>query len=398
VLLDHAPGSDTATLASGSTLARFRYAYTRREQQRPVDERTIEQEGQAAKIERIRALNRFLVDLFVKTRTSPPEQITLDFDATDDPTHGGQQLTLFHGHYKQHQYLPLLLFEGHTGFPLGGWLRTGTAHASWGVVEILADLVPALRAAWPDVKILIRGDAGYAIPALYEFCEQNKLDYVIGYSTNDVLKARTQVTMNYVQARAELYDEPCQLFQDLPDYQAGSWDRPRRVIAKCEVTVQGGPNRRFVLTTLKGRPEHVYRGVYTQRGNVPERAIEELKQGLGIDRLSSHRFFANAFALQCHLLAYALFHLFREASAEVPEVAGHTLETVRARVLKIGAVVKTSARKVWFHAATNWPGRAVFRRVCAAVNAFAERLDRLWPDRLVEGLSISWGGRVTITK
>lgn len=398
VLLGHAPGAETATLASGSTLARFRYAYTRREQQLPVDERTIEQECQAAKCARIRVLNRFLADLFVKTRTSVPDQITLDFDATDDPTHGRQQLTLFHGHYKQHQYLPLLLFEGHTGFPLGGWLRTGTAHASWGVVEVLAELVPVLRAAWPDVKILIRGDAGYAIPALYEFCEEHRLDYVIGYPTNDVLKAHTQVTMNYAQARAELDDEPCQLFQDLPSYQAGSWDRPRRVIAKCEVTAQGGPNRRFVITTLQGRPEHVYRGVYTQRGNVPERAIEELKHGLGIDRLSSHRFFANAFALQCHLLAYALFTLFREANATVPEVAEHTLETVRARVLKIGAVVHTSARKVWFHAATNWPGQLVFRRVCAAVKAFAQRLGRLWPDRLMEGLSIKLGGRATLTK
>ena len=398
VLCNHAPGTEDATLASGSTLARFRYCFTRRQRQLPIEERTIEQECQAAKCERMRVLNQFLVDLFVKTRTSVPERITLDFDATDDPTHGAQQLSLFHGYYQQHQYLPLLVFDGDSKFPLAGWLRSGVAHASWGAVETLEQLVPVLRAAWPGVEILVRADSGYAIPALYEFCEEHELKYVIGYSSNDVLKARTQVMMNYVQAWAELHDESCQRFQDLVDYRAGSWDRPRRVIAKCEVTAQGGPNRRFVVTNLTGRPEHIYRRVYVRRGDAPERAIEELKHGLSIDRLSSHRFFANAFALQCHLLAYALFILFREANANVPEVAEHTLETIRARVLKVCAVVKTSARKVWFHASANWPGRGVFVRVCAAVNAFAEQFGQLWPDRLAEALSIKLGGAVAIIK
>lgn len=135
-----------------------------------------------------------------------------------------------------------------------------------------------------------------------------------------------------------------------------------------------------------------------KRGDAPERAIEELKHGRGIDRLSSHRFFANAFARPCHLLAYALFILFREANAAVPEVARHTLETVRARVFKFGAVVKTSARKVWFQASASWPGRGLFHRICAAVNAHALKLGRLWPNRLADALSIKLGGPVTITK
>lgn len=398
VLVDHAPATEDSTLASGSTLARFRYAYTRREQQLPIDDRRIDEECQAAKCERLRVVNQFLIDLFVKTRASVPNQIVLDFDATDDPTHGQQQLSLFHGYYEQHQYLPLLVFEGNTKFPLAGWLRSGAAHASWGAVETLREMVPTLRAAWPDVEILVRADSGYAVPELYEFCEENNLKYVIGYATNNVLKASTQRTMNYVQAWAELYDEPYQRFQELSDYQAGSWNRSRRIIAKCEVTAQGGPNRRFVVTNLAERPEHVYRQVYVKRGDAPERAIEELKHGLGIDRLSAHRFFANAFTMQCHLLAYALFILFREANAEVPEIANHTLETIRTRVLKIGAVVKTSARKVWFHASANWPGRSLFCRVCDAVGVFAKRLGRLWPNRLAEALSIKLGSSVIITK
>lgn len=398
VLVGHAPGTEAATLASGSTLARFRYAYTRREQQLPVDERKIDEECQAAKCSRLRVMNRLFVDLFTKTRPRVPQRITLDLDATDDPTHGQQQLSLFHGYYQQHQYLPLLVFDGDTKFPLAGWLRSGTAHASWGALETLQELVPQLRAAWPDVEILVRADSGYALPELYEFCEEQKLKYVIGYATNGILRARTQVLMNYVAARASLDDEPCQRFQEIGDYQAGSWDRPRRIVAKCEVTAQGGINRRFVVTNLTQRPEHVYRQVYVQRGDAPERAIEELKHGLSLDRLSSHRFFANAFTLQCHLLAYALFLLFREANADVPEIAGHTLETVRLRVLKVGAVVKTSARKVWFHTSANWPGRELFCRACAAVRTFTQRLGQLWPERLSEGLPIPPGNATTLTK
>lgn len=397
-LVGIAPGSDDATLASGSTLARFRYCFTRRQGQLSVDERTIEQECQTAKCERIRALNRYFVDLFVKTRSTPPTRITLDFDATDDPTHGSQQLSLFHGHYKQHQYLPLLVFEGETKFPLAGWLRSGTAHASWGAIDTLRELTEALRAAWPGVEILVRADAGYAIPELYTFCEENGLKYVIGYGTNNVLKSKSQILMNYVQACATMYDEPMQRFQDICDYQAESWDHPRRVIAKCEVTAQGGINRRFVITNLEESPKHIYCNVYVQRGDSPERAIQELKHGLSLDRLSSHRFLANAFAMQCHLLAYALFVLFREANAAVPEVAKHTLETVRSTLFKIGAVVKTSARKVWFHASATWPGRDLFVRVCDAVKSFAERLRQLWAEKLVAAQTIKLGNTATLTK
>lgn len=378
VLVDRVPGTDESRLASGSTLARFRYAYTRREQQQPVDQRTIEQECQTAKCQRLRELNAHLVELFVKTRLTVPKSITLDIDTTDDPAHGQQQLTLFHGYYDQNQYQPLLVFEGESKFPLAGWLRTGTAHPTWGAVETLTELVSVLRGAWPEVEILVRADAGYASPALYELCEAHQVNYVIGYATNDVLKRRTQVRMNYVAAMAELSGEPLQQFQDLPDYQAGTWDRPRRVIAKCEVTTQGGANRRYVVTNLTETPAHIYSQIYVRRGDAPERAIQELKHGLQIDRLSSHRFFANAFAMQCHLLAYALFILFREANAAVPEVAGHTLETVRSRVLKVGAVVKTTARRVWFHVSASWPERATLLKIETEVRRFTTRLRELW--------------------
>ena len=152
------------------------------------------------------------------------------------------------------------------------------------------------------------------------------------------------------------------------------------MFAKCEVTAQGDPNRRFVITNLTDRAETLSRDLDTQRGDSAERAIQELQHGLSSDRLSSHRFFANAFARPCHRRADALFLLFREAHAAIPEVAHATRETSRIRVFKIGAVVQPSTRRLWFHAASSWPGRELFVRVIRAVRTFTATLGRLWQD------------------
>jgi hypothetical protein len=396
-LADVAPTPEQP-LASGSTVSRFKYAYTRRQRQLPVEERTIEQECQTAKCQRIVAINQFLVETFTKTRRQTPTRIIVDLDASDDPAHGQQQLTFWHGYFDQQQYFPLLAFDGESGFPLGAWLRPGKSHASWGAVEALEGIVPALRAAWPDVEIVVRGDAGYGVPELYEYLEKNDLKYVIGYGSNAVLKRRTELLLNYVQAHAELYDEPCCQFTQFNDYQAESWSRPRRIIAKCEVTAQGGPNRRFVVTNLDDRPEAVYHGLYVKRGNYPERAIQELKHGLQMDRLSSHRFFANAFTLQCHVLAYALWVLFREANSATPEIAKHQLETVRTKLFKVGALARTSVRRIWFSISASWPSRDLFARACEAVSGYASALGRLWPDRLLQGLQAELGPSAVMLK
>lgn len=392
-LVGRHPGEDQP-LASGSTISRFRYAYTRRDHLEPVDERTIDQETQAARCQRLRALNEFYGQLFIRTRTTAPARIILDIDASDDPTHGAQQLALFHGYYEQHQYFPLFVFDGESGFPLAAWLRSGTAHASWGAVEALEQIVAQLRSAWPSVEIVVRADAGYSIPALLTFAEEQQLKYVIGYAKNPVLQRRTALWQNYAQAHAALYDEPCCMFTEFSDYQSQGWERPRRIIAKCEVTAQGGPNRRFVVTNLEGPPREVYHGLYVQRGKYPEQGLQELKHGLQMDRLSAHRFLANAFTLQCHVLAYALWVLFREASAKVPEVAGRRLTTVRSQLFKVGAVVTTSVRRIWYRIAASWPGQFLFRQVREAVRGFTDELGRLWPDRPEAGSDISLEGTV----
>jgi len=385
-------------LASGSTVSRFKYAYTRRQQRLPVEERTIEQECQTAKCQRIAAINHFLVETFIKTRRAKPARIIIDLDASDDPAHGQQQLTFWHGYFDQQQYFPLLAFDGESGFPLGAWLRPGKAHASWGAVEALEEIVPAMRAAWPDVEIVVRGDAGYGVPELYEHIEKNSLKFVIGYTSNAVLKRRTELLSNYTQAHAELHGEPCCRFTQFDDYQAESWSHPRRIIAKCEVTAQGGPNRRFVVTNLTDRPDAVYHGLYVKRGNYPEHGIQELKHGLQMDRLSSHRFFANAFTLQCHVLAYALWVLFREANSEVPEIAGCQLQTVQTKLFKVGALAQTSVRRIWFRISATWPGRDLFARVCKAVTSFTLELGKLWPNRLAERLQAKLGATAIVLK
>jgi len=371
-LCDVSPAEDEP-LASGSTVNRFQHAYTRREAEKPPQEREVLFEQREAHVQRIKQMNRYLVDLFIRTRRQRPARIVLDVDATDDPTHGDQQLSLFDGYRQQYQYKPLLVLDGETGFPLGGYLRPGTAHDSWGAADALRQIVAPLRAAWPDVPILVRGDTGFALPEVYDFCEAEKLPYALGYATNAVLKRRTQHLLNLAQAKFDLYEEKQQLFTTIKDYQAGTWSHPRTIVAKVEVMPQG-VNRRFVVTNMDDAPHAVYHGFYVQRGNVPERPIGELKNGLAMDRLSSHRFLANAFTMQCHLLAYALVVLFREALQEVTEVAHVEVATLRATVFKVGAVVETSVRRIWFHFSSSWPRRGLFRRICQAIDNFGGQL------------------------
>ena len=153
-------------LASGSMIARFQYAFTRRQAELPLEQRTVLGEIDQARTQRLKIVNRHLVDLFIRSRRQPPTTIILDVDATDDPVHGAQTLSAYHGYYGQHQYFPLLVYDGATGFPLAAWLRPGTVHASCGAADVRAEIVDALRAAWPEVTITVRGDSGLAVPAV----------------------------------------------------------------------------------------------------------------------------------------------------------------------------------------------------------------------------------------
>jgi len=382
ILADVSPDADNP-LASGSTLARFGYAYTRRQAELPPEERPVLLERRAAQCQRIKIVNDYLVDLFIRTRPSAPAEVILDADATDDPVHGAQALSGYHGYYQQHQYLPLLVYDGTTGFPLAAWLRPGTAHASLGAAEILDTIVTKLRAAWPGVRIRVRSDNGLAVPGLYDYCEAHNLPYVLGYASNAVLQRATEQALADLQVYYAFYGqrEPVvQRFESLSDYQADSWPHARRIVAKIEVTPQGN-QRRFVVTNQDDPPEAIYRGFYVQRGNVPEHPIGDMKNGLQADRLSACGFCANSFRLLVHTLAYAIVVLFREAAATIPEVATATISTLRQRLWKVGAVVVTTARRIQLHLSESWPGRDVWGRVLLAVRSFAERSSGEGPAR-----------------
>jgi DDE family transposase len=374
-LVDVNPDSERL-LASGSTVNRFHHAYTRRQAELPWEERPVLREVDAAQTQRLQVLNHYLSELFIRTRRKRPSYIVLDIDPSDDPTHGQQVLSLFHGYFDQYQYFPLFVFDGETGFPLAAWLRPGTVHASCGAVSTLRSIVEALRAAWPDVLILVRGDTGMAVPEVYEFCEAEGLLYGFGYASNEVLKHRTDAALSDLETYYACYQhrEPeVQRFEVIEDYQAESWSRPRRIVAKIEIN-RHGVNRRFVITNLSGHGQGIYHGFYVQRGAVPEQPIGELKNGLHMDRLSFHRFRANSLKLLEHTLAYALVVLHREATAALPEVAKAQVSTLRPMLWKVGAVVKTSVRRIWFHVSETWPHRQLFVRVYQAVQDFVQSL------------------------
>jgi hypothetical protein len=371
ILADVSPDADNP-LASPSTLARFQYAFTRRQAELPAEERPVLLEVRSAQTGRIKILNDYLVDLYIRTRRATPAEIILDVDASDDPVHGRQTLSGYHGYYRQHQYLPLFVYDGATGFPLAAWLRPGTVHASLGAADILDAIVTRLRAAWPGVRIQVRSDNGLAVPGLYDYCEAKGLPYAFGYATNPVLQRATAQALADLELYHRFYHhrEPVvQRFESLSNYQAETWPHPRRIVAKIEVTPQGS-QRRFVVTDHTEPAAEVYRDFYVQRGKVPEQPIGEMKNGLQADRLSACGFCANAFRLLVHTLAYAIVVLFREAVATVPEVATATVSTLRQRLWKMAARVVTSPRRIWLHLSETWPYRDLWGRVLAAVQSF----------------------------
>jgi len=385
-LLDLPAEEDAKPLASGSTLARFAQAFTRREADLPLEERPVLLEVAAAQNQRLKILNDYLSALFVRTRRTRPAYIILDIDASDDPTHGQQVLSFYHGYYEQHQYFPLYVFDGTTGFPLAAWLRPGTVHASCGAVDTLKAIVEHLRHAWPGITILVRGDGGFAVPAVYEFCETEGLLYAFGYSTNAVLRERTDAMAADLETYYRFYgyrDPHVQRFEVFEDYQAGEWTRPRRIIAKVEINRQG-LNRRFVVTNMSGHPQGLYQDFYVQRGAVPEQPIGELKNGLLADRLSFHHFRANSWKLLEHVMAYALVILHREATAAIPEVAQAQVNTLRTKLWKVGAIVKTSVRRIWFHFSETWPHRELWQRVYAAIVEFVAQVKQGCQGNLTE--------------
>lgn len=310
-------------------------------------------------------LGRLLVRHYIALhREDPPAEIVLDVDPTDDPCHGAQQLALFNGFYDQYMYLPLLLFERQSGMLLGVRLRQGRAHAADRVLQLLAPVVSALKKAFPKTRIILRADAGFAVPRLYRFCEKEGLLYLIGISTNAVFKRHTEVDMEHLLERFEATSRPRRHFSSRW-HRAGSWHRKRRVIYKLEVNCEG-TNRRFVVTNMKGRALHLWRR-YCDRGTA-ETFIDQLKNALKADRLSCRRFVANAFRLIQFALAYNLLRVFG-AHLWGTVLEGASIETIRTRLLKVGARVRQTLRRIWVHIAGGFPYRQVLALVLERIES-----------------------------
>jgi predicted secreted protein len=290
-------------------------------------------------------------------------EILLDIDSTDDPTHGQQQLSFFNGAYDQHMYHPMLIFERHTGCLLATRLRPGNASSHARIVPMLLRLVPRLQAAFPGVQIKLRGDAGFALPLLYVFCEFFGIQYAFGIPANCVFQQRAEPRQKQLKRRYRRTQLPQRGFSSFR-HRARSWPRQRRICYKAEHTAVG-TNLRFVITNCSGPASEVFT-FYNDRGECENR-IEEFKNGFRADRLSCHRFLANAFRLLLHGLAYNLVNLFR---LQLPQPwRSAQIETLRAQLFKIGARVRQTARCVRFHLASGWPFQNLFRSVALAVNS-----------------------------
>jgi Transposase DDE domain group 1 len=298
-------------------------------------------------------LSETLLELYLATHPGPRKVLVIDLDGTDDPTHGHQQLSFFHGYYEEHMYHPLFVFDGQDGFPLAAVLRPGNTHDSFGAVAILKRLLPRLQAAYPEALILVRTDAGFAIPALYEFLEEQGVRYVIGFITNNRLLNQTAVLAQKAESNFKATGEKQRLFTAFP-YQADSWGHSRRIIAKVEYTAKG-LNQRFLVTNLHRNPQMIYDDIYVLRGDIENR-IKELKLEIKADRLSCHRFLANQFRLLLHTAAYALFWFVRRHLRNT-ELENAQVNTIRLKLLKIGARIRETCRRIWVHFASGYPYR-----------------------------------------
>jgi hypothetical protein len=298
------------------------------------------------------AINKLLVELFIESHRAPPKEVVLDFDATDDPVHGKQVGRCFNGYYDEYCFLPLYVFAGEQ--LLCAYLRPANIDAAKHAWAILALIVRRLRQAWPGVKIVFRGDSGFCRWRMLRWCDRHRVDYLVGLAKNKVLEKLAGPLMEQARRQFEQSQQKQRLFGELA-YAAGTWDKPRRVIARIEHTDKG-ENPRFVVTSLGGDGKDLYERTYCARGEVENR-IKEQQLGLFADRTSCHEFVANQFRLLLSSLAYVLVETLRRTALATTELAKAQVSTIRLKLLKIGALVQRSVRRIVIHLSESFPLR-----------------------------------------
>lgn len=340
-------------------------------------------------------LHEILVDTFLNSFESPPEEIILDFDATDDPTHGNQEMNYFNGFYDGYCFLPLYVFCGDQ--LLVSYLRPSSVGAAHHARPVTKLLVQKIRSRWPNVKIILRGDSGFAIERLMRWCDKNGVFYVFGFAKNDVLQRQIACRMTLARIQYSQSNERQRQFKWFR-YRAEGWDRNRWMVGKAEYSDKG-PNPRFVVTNLFGyegladakysrpringkqvrtvepgtpcsvafNPQRFYDTIYCQRGDMENR-IKEQQLYLFADRTSCTDFMANQFRLMLSSFAYVLVDGIRRIALEGTDAARWQVNTIRLRLFKIAARVQVTVRRVVFHLASSCPYIALFELVCSRLS------------------------------
>jgi len=301
---------------------------------------------------------KVIVDHFIASYKTPPEAIILDIDDTEDETHGAQQLSLFNAYHDEYCYQPLFIFEGTSGKLVTSILRPGKRPNGKEVRSIFKRVIKRIRSVWPNVGILVRGDCHFATPELYSWCDKHNVHYILGLTKNSVLKQLAQSTMAAAHLRRETFDEKARIYKEIR-YQASSWHRQLRVIVMAEVSAMG-ENLRFVVTSLEhGQPSFIYETAYCGRGQM-ENFIKDHKIALKSGRTSCHSFTANCFRLMLHSAAYIIMHTLREKALAGTTLAKAQFDTIRLKLLKIGAEVRELKTRLHFTLPASCPVKDIF--------------------------------------
>ena len=300
------------------------------------------------------AMEQVFLDLYVAAHKSAPKRIVLDLDATDDPLHGHQEGRFFHGYYRCYCYLPLYIFDGR--HLLVAKLRRADIDASAGAKEEIARIVAHVRRAWPQVEIWLRADSGFAREELMSWCEENRVEYVFGLARNQRLEPMIAGELAEAKASFLVTAKPARIFKELDYRTKDSWSRSRRVVAKAE-HLEKGANPRFIVTSLKEDKiggQELYERIYCARGEMENR-IKECQLDLYADRTSAATMRANQLRLWFASTAYVLLYALRRLALQHTQFAKATCGTIRLKLLKIGALVRTSVRRITFAMASSYP-------------------------------------------
>jgi hypothetical protein len=319
----------------------------------------------------VNALLRRFEEEYVDSFAAAPETIILDIDSTDDPTHGAQQLTFFHGYYRTHMYHPLLVFDGQSGELVTAILRPGNVGAARGALGPLRRIILALKRRFPNVLIVVRGDAAFSAPRLLEMIEAldrevGGVDYLFGLAKNNVLLREGTHATAAANEKYQAGQKHVRHFASFLYATKETWTHRRLVVMKAERT-EKGENPRFIVTSLDGFPPEMIYDAYCQRGQC-ENYIKDFKNALAADRLSCSRFVANFFRLLEHAAAYRLMHGLRTCVAKESPALGRTqFDTLRLRLLKVAASVSRSVRRILIRLPAAFPCAKIFRAIAAAL-------------------------------